>query len=218
MVVVIIAVLALLAIPMMRGAKDDRATFDYARQMAQMIHRARTRAMARGAAHLAIFDATGGGRGRLLLFEAHDADGDFAKKCNTQYSGAVNQWDEVPAWASGVVGTYAKIVEGTDLNVGGINDDANIFARASVGGGALLGGSAPLAVAYCVTPGGATYVGSASTVALGIAAMQGSSTFTATAELVVARHTLGSTMSVGLERHVLLAAGANPRIISVAAP
>ena len=95
-VVILISILALLATPMMRTAKDDRLTFDYGRQLSQLYHRANIRAMARGGAHLVLFEkVSGAARGRALMFEAHDpSDGSFVKGCKGigQWTGADETW------------------------------------------------------------------------------------------------------------------------------
>src|SRR5207245_1893651 len=71
-VVVLIAILTALAVPTMSTARDDRLCFDFARRMASLVQHARSRAAARGAAHLIVFDGDTGGAGRAVVFEALD--------------------------------------------------------------------------------------------------------------------------------------------------
>src|SRR5690348_10435510 len=70
-VVLLVAILTALAMPSMSVARDDRLTFNYAQQIAGMIHRARARAAGRGAAHM-VTVSPGAGRGQFVLFEALD--------------------------------------------------------------------------------------------------------------------------------------------------
>ncbi len=218
-VVVLISIIALLATPMLRTAKDDRATFNYARQISQIFHRASMRALAHGTAHLVIVDTTTAlPRGRVTLFEARTPD-DAADPLNAAKMSAVrgcnvaNEWKDVDLYAVGTAYQNFQAVDGLDLDTNGINVDANIYMTTT------YGTTTPaVAVAFCVTAGGRVYAGSASSVKLAIDAMQASAPFTDTLEVNVQRHLAGSVggaTPVGLGRHVLVVAGAAPRILSI---
>lgn len=218
-VVVLISIIALLATPMMRTAKDDRATFNYARQVSQIFHRASMRALAHGTAHLVIVDTTSTlPRGRVTLFEARSPDDaadplNEAKMSAVRGCNAVGEWNDVDNWAPGATYSNFAAVDGLDLDTNGINVDANIYMTTTYGATT----PAPV-VAFCVTAGGRVYSGSSSSVPLAIAAMQGSAPFTDTLEVNVQRHlkgAVGSSTPVGLGRHVLVVAGAAPRILSI---
>jgi prepilin-type N-terminal cleavage/methylation domain-containing protein len=206
-VVILVAVLAVLAAPAMRVAKDDRMTFDYARQVSQILHRARARAAARGGAHLVAIDK-GTLRGRFLLFEALDGDppADGGPRPVSSCKGQ-NQWAEVSTFAPGTVGNRARIVEGLDLDTLGVNVDANIFAEMSIGG------TAASFIAFCVTPSGATYASAGSDINDAITKMQTSLPFASVLDVTIQRHDSGGG-PLGLARHVLVASGGAPRIRS----
>ena len=218
-VVVLISIIALLATPMMRTAKDDRATFNYARQISQIFHRASMRALAHGTAHLVIVDTTSAlPRGRVTLFEARTPDDaadplNDAKMSAVRGCNAVDEWKNVDVWAPGTAYSNFQPVDGLDLDTLGINVDANIYMTTTYGATT----PAP-AVAFCVTAGGRVYSGSDSSVKLAIIAMQSATPFTDTLEVNVQRHlgtTVGAATPVGLGRHVLVVAGAAPRILSI---
>ena len=71
-VVVLVAILAIIAAPAMRVARDDRLAFDFARQIQQMTQRAKARAAGRGGAHL-IVGGPSGTRGKVQMWEALDS-------------------------------------------------------------------------------------------------------------------------------------------------
>lgn len=206
-VVILVAILAVMAAPAMRTARDDRMTFDYARQVSQLLHRARARAAARGGAHLVTLDKTTG-RGRFLLFEA--LDGSLAVDGGPRPVSSckeANQWSEIATFAPGVVGVRARIVDGVDLNTTGVNVDANIFADVKIAN------TATSFVVFCVTPAGTTYVGSGGDSNGALLAMQTALPFNDVLDVSVQRHD-ASNVALGLGRHVIVASSGAPRLRS----
>jgi len=219
-VVVLIAVLAVLAVPMMSAARDDRIAFDYARRIQQMVHHARTRAAGRGGAHLIVAGSDTCARGKVLLFEGLDNVPAASNGPNPSSSckGAprgVLQWSTVAAFVPGQTpNDTARIVDGADLNSAGVNVNANIAATFRFGTVATTNTVAsPLpstaALAMCITGSGTTYVGSGANIQAAIDDMLASGPFTGTAEVEVTR---GG--GVGLTRHVIMTGAAAPRLTS----
>ena len=213
-VVILISILAVLAVPQMREARDDRLAFDYARRIEQLIHRARPRAASRGAAHL-VLATPGGGRGQIFLFEALDntpppAGPNPVSSCKT-----ADQWVDALNFQPGItVSNKVRLVEAVELNVAaGINVDADIKALFSIAGGAP---GSTTAIAMCVTPSGTTYVGAGSTAVDAITSNTGMVKavipFASFFEVAVSRNRGAAT--VGLTRRVVVAGTAAPRIRS----
>lgn len=203
-VVILIGLLSALAVPGFRRARDDRAAFNYAREIQSLLHRARVRAAARGGAQLVVLDGGSGGRGRFILFEA--LDGTAAPGPSPRSGGCrtPNQWGDVAGWTAGTAPTSLVAgIEGVDMNGTGIQADANIRAELK-----LANVTTP-AIAYCVTPGGTTYVGSGASAAAAITAMQTATPFGTTVEAIVTRNG-----GLGLRRRVIAAGSAAPRIQS----
>ncbi|MBX3192659.1 MAG: prepilin-type N-terminal cleavage/methylation domain-containing protein [Labilithrix sp.] len=211
-VVVLISILALIATPSMRTARDDRAAFDYARRIQQMAHRARTRAAGRGAAHLLVAEPSGV-RGRVLLFEALDntpaASGGpvqvpSCKKPPQTVAGG--QWAPVAAWAPGTVNNTARFVDGLDLDTIGINVDADIRATFRA-----YNADTP-AFAMCIQPSGTTFLGIGGDASGAIGDMLARPPFNDFFEVIVTRRVGGA--QAGLSRRVINASTAAPRIRS----
>ncbi len=213
-VVVLVAVLALLAAPAMRVARDDRMAFDYARQIQQMTQRARARASGRGAAQL-IVAGPSGGRGRVQMWEALDNTTPASGGPNPISScKAANQWATVQAYVPGVsaVGNTTRIIDGLDLNTAGVNVDADIKADFSFGTTAAFPLPAAVALAICVTPNGTTFASDGTDINDAIAKMQANPPFTGAADIRITRNRAGAP--VGLARHVLITGSAAARIQS----
>jgi prepilin-type N-terminal cleavage/methylation domain-containing protein len=206
-VVVLISILAMIATPAMRVARDDRLAFDYARRIEQLVHRGRSRAAGRGAAHLFVAGPSGL-RGKFLLFEALDNTLPAAGGPNPVSScKGLAQWADAIAFVPGAVSNTARIVDGFDLDSAGVNVDADIRTAYAVNGVATP------AIVICVTPGGATFVGQAGSIAAAVVDMQGQTTsFNTFLEMRVTRNRGG--LPVGLQRRVIVAGGAAPRILS----
>ena len=184
-VVVLIAILAMIAAPAMRIARDDRMAFDYARQIQQMTNRARTRAAARGGAHL-ILVSPSGIRGRVFLFEALDGTAaplgpNPSSSCRT-----VNQWAAAPVFdpAVPVANPNSAFVEGLDLDSNGVNVDADIRAAFLITDPADPTVLVPTAaMAICITPNGTVFAAEGANMAAAIANMQQRAPFTGIAEI-----------------------------------
>lgn len=207
-VVVLIAILTALAVPTMSTARDDRLCFDFARRIQGLVHHARTRAAARGAAHLIVFDFDAGGAGRVVSFEALDGDTTSAgpnpvSSCKLP----ANTWAGVSGFTPGWVDATkrAAVVEGVNLNgaTGGIKAIYNLDGTAITSGGLVV----------CITPAGSTYFGTGNDVPAAIAAMQGAQPGASTLLIDVQRHN-GAGAGVGLTREVIITSGSQPRIHS----
>jgi prepilin-type N-terminal cleavage/methylation domain-containing protein len=215
-VVVLISILAVLAAPAMRVARDDRAAFDYARQIQQIVSRARTRAAARGAAHL-IVAAPSGTRGKVQLWEALDGTAAPLGPNPVSSCKGATQWNDVSTFvAGGVAGTSnARLIQWLDLDTAGINVDADIKAKFYISDIADPTNLTPVlqpAFALCVTPSGSVFAAQGATMAAAITAMQAQPPFTGIAEVRVTRN--NGAVSVGLSRNVTIAGAAAARVHS----
>ncbi len=212
-VVVLIAVLALIASPTLRTARDDRLVFDYARQAQQMVHRTRVRAAGTGGAHLFVA-SLGAGRGVFRLFEGLDnvagpapAGPNPVSSCKT-----VGQWAPVPAFVPGVVSNLARVVDGLDLDTLGVNVDADVVSSFLITPATAPDALAmTTALAICVTGNGTTYASGGTSVTDAIAKMMIAPPFNGIAEIDIQR---GGAVGVGLRRRILLAGAAAPRVTS----
>lgn len=213
-----ISILAIMAVPAMKTARDDRMAFDYARQFQAIIHRGEVRAMARGAAHLVLLDRSGGSRGRATLFEAVDAtlpaDGGPkpVSSCRGQRdaSGAfVNHWTGAEGWTPGGANpALSPIVENVNLDGPGVEAQMNLFATLTE----QTAGTQPV-IAVCYTPGGNVYVGTGADRTTAVAAMRLAPVYNRYFEVEIARHDAGNNVQ-GLRRKIIVAGGAAPRIVS----
>jgi type IV fimbrial biogenesis protein FimT len=207
-VVILIALLAIIAIPSMRTAQDDRRAFDYARQYSSVIHRASVRATARGAAHLVVIDA-GGIRGHVRLFEAVDGTAPPSGPRQVTSCKVPGQWAGAAGWAPGAADpVLSPFVDGLSLDTAGVNVDMNIGSKAFVGGAQVN------AIVVCYTPGGNVYVGSGGNVTAAIAAMQVAQPFTGVADVQIQRRNAGGA-GIGLTRRVIVGGAGAPRIQSI---
>lgn len=216
-VIILISLLAIMAVPAMKTARDDRMAFDYARQFQAIIHRAEVRSMARGAAHLVIIETGGGTRGRATLFEAVDftpaAQGGPkpVSSCRGQRdtSGTfINHWAEAQAWAPGNVPVRSPVVDNVNLDGPGVEADMRLSAQ-------ILEHPTTTrpSVALCYTPGGNVYYGAGATPTAAVAAMRTATPYNGSFEVEVARHD-AATNVLGLRRRVIVAGGSAPRIVS----
>jgi type II secretory pathway pseudopilin PulG len=217
-VIVMISLLAIMAVPAMKTARDDRMVFDYARQIQGIIHRAEIRSMSRGAAHLVILDTAGGTRGTAMLFEAVDftpaPNGPKpVSSCRGQRDPTngtfINHWAEAQAWVPGGANPVrSPLVDGVNMNGPGVETGMNLFAVLSE----QTAGTVPT-IAICYTPGGTVYVGTGANATAAINAMRIAAPYTQSLQVELARHDAANTV-LGLRRRVILAGGAAPRIVS----
>ena len=208
-VVVLIAILALIASPVMRTARDDRMVFDYARQTQQLVHRGRVLAAGTGGAHLFVAYA-GAGRGVFRLFQGLDnVAGPTPPGPNPVSScKGVGQWVPVPGFP--VASNLIRLVDGVNLDTLGVNVDANVVANFRI---TPTTSSTALAVtnaiAICVTGNGTTYAAGGSDLLNAINNMMVAPPFTGIAEIDITR---GG--GIGLTRRILIAGSASPRVLS----
>lgn len=219
-VIILISLLAIMAVPAMKTARDDRMAFDYARQFHAIIHRAEIRAMARGAAHLVLIDTAGGTRGRATLFEAVDftiasqGGPKPVSSCRGQrdLGGTfINHWAEAQGWAPGTFPVRSPLIENVNLDGPGVEAQMNLSARILEHPGAP--GTQRATVALCYTPGGNVYYGAGATATSAVAAMRTATPYNGSFEVEIARHD-AATNVLGLRRRVIVAGGAAPRIVS----
>lgn len=216
-VIIMISILAIMAVPAMKTARDDRMAFDYARQMQAVIHRAEIRAMARGAAHLVIVDRSGG-RGRATLFEAVDATPAAqggpkpVSSCRHQRNAAgafINHWIGAQGWAPGNASpALSPVIDGVNMEGPGLEAQMNLFATITE----QTAGVQPV-LAICYTPGGNVYVGTGANPTDAVTAMRIAPVYNRYFEIEVARHDVSNNV-LGLRRRVIVAGGAAPRIVS----
>lgn len=200
-VVILIAILAVIAVPTMAVARLDRMAFREADTFARLIHGARLNAMARGSAQFVLITSDGAtDRGTLRVFETLDATGHPQSPCKL-----TGQWGGLPAGSA-----TNPIVAGENLN--GAADStyavAGIETSLSVGGG-----SAVKAVGICFTPGGRTYVASGADLATVLAAIPTTLPFNSDLSIGVMRKPGGGT-AVGVTRTVIMTATGATRIRS----
>ena len=213
-----ISLLAIMAVPAMRTARDDRMAFDYARQFQAIIHRAEIRAMSRGAAHLVLLDRSGATRGRATLFEAVDATPVITggpkpvSSCRGQRDATngtfVNHWIGAEGWTPGGASpALSPLVDNTNVDGPGVEAKMNLFITLSEQGTVV-----PV-IAICYTPGGNVYVGTGSSPTAAVAAMRTARPYNSYFEVEVARHDASNNV-LGLRRRIFVAGGAAPRIVS----
>jgi type IV fimbrial biogenesis protein FimT len=205
-VVFLIAILAMLAVPNMLVAREDRLAFRSADQMARIIHEGRTRAMARGAAQLVAITADGtADRGTALVFESVDATKHPVSACKI-----AKEWDGVPAGSA-----TNLIIAGNNLNggAGSLQESAGLETAITVDKGA--GSAVYLAVVICFTPGGRVYVVPAADIATALLDLPTAAPFTGTLNLAVARKPGGAATASGLTRNVIMTAAGGTRIRSL---
>jgi type II secretory pathway pseudopilin PulG len=217
-VIIMISILAIMAVPAMKTARDDRMAFDYARQFQALIHRAEIRAMSRGAAHLVILDRSGGSRGRATLFEAVDATPAAqngpkpVSSCRGQRDNTgtfINHWTGAEGWTPGAANPLlSPIVESTNVDGPGVEAQMNLFVTMTE----QTAGPVPV-IAICYTPGGNVYVGAGASRAAAVAAMRIAPVYNRYFTVDMARHDV-SNNTLGLTRRIIVAGGAAPRIVS----
>lgn len=212
-----ISLLAIMAVPAMKTARDDRMAFDYARQFQAIIHRAEIRSMSRGAAHLVLIDRTAATKGRATLFEAVDATPAASggpkpvSSCRGQRDATgtfINHWLGAEGWTPGGANpALSPLVENTNVDGPGVEAKMNLFITLSEQGVGV-----PV-IAICYTPGGNVYVGTGATTTAAVTAMRTARPYNGYFEVEVARHDATNNV-LGLRRRIFVAGGAAPRIVS----
>jgi len=212
-----ISILAIIAVPAMRAARDDRMAFDYARQFQGVIHRAEIRAMARGSAHLVLVD-TSVGRGHISLFEGVDATPAAqngpkpVSSCRGQRDATgtyVDHWAGAEGWAAGTPSpALSPLVESVTLDGPGVEAKMNLFAVLTEQTAGQVA-----TIALCYTPGGTVYVGTGGNPTGAVGTMRIASVYNQFFTIAIARHDAGNN-PVGLTRRIIVAGGAAPRLVS----
>jgi prepilin-type N-terminal cleavage/methylation domain-containing protein len=200
-VVFLIAILAMLAVPNMLVAREDRLAFRSADQMARVIHEGRTRAMARGAAQLVVLSGNGAvDRGTAIVFESVDATNHPVSSCKL-----ANEWAGVPAGSATNV-----IIAGNNLN----GPAGSLQVLAGLETAITVGGVATPVVVVCFTPGGRVYVVPGGDAATALGSLPTAAPFTSSINLAVARKPGGGATN-GLTRNVIMTAAGGTRIRSL---
>ncbi|AKU99420.1 hypothetical protein AKJ09_06084 [Labilithrix luteola] len=200
-VVLIVAMLAMMAVPNMAAAREDRLAFREADMFAKVIHVARTRALARGAAQLVTITSNGvTDRGSILSYEGLNAQGRPQSPCKIPGS-----WSQVPGG-----GPLNPLIGGENLNA-----SANsLQVKAGLETVLTVDGQAQTAVAMCFTPGGRVYLSAGATVAAAVGNLPTTQPFTGDLNLAFQRKPAGSTRPVGLVRNVIMTPTGATRIRS----
>lgn len=199
-VVVVIAILAVIALPSMAVAREDRLAFREAETFAHIIHNARTRAMARGAAQLVTITTNGtSDRGQILTYETLDASGRPQSPCKLP-----SQWSDVPGG-----GARNPLLAGENMN----GDANSLQVIAGLQSKLQIGGAALQAAVICFTPGGRVYVTSGDTVAAAVAALPLAQPFTSDLSFTVMRMP-GGGAAVGVQRRIIVTAAGGTRLTS----
>jgi prepilin-type N-terminal cleavage/methylation domain-containing protein len=228
-VVILIAVIAMIAVPTMVTARNDRLAFSYARRITQIYHKAHTDAVGTGAANVVAFTTQFGTEGFVGRFEARN---------NTCFPGAPPPCPSNPSPSCTQVGTFVstwtiatpdnpaqgRLVEALNIVTSGPNEIGRSEGIAMTG---FRNGVASPAIVMCFTPTGETYVGSGGNLAGAVANMSpfglpfGEEPTTdptptdptrsglARIEVIVTRATAGPS---GQRRRVIIAGGASPRL------
>ncbi len=192
-VVILISILAVIATPLMRNSKDDRIAFDYARKIEQLMSRAQARSIGHGA-ELFVAAPSGASRGKFYLFEALDGTPGPTGPAPLNTCKRAGQWAEASAYTPGVIGNNARFIDGYDLDIGGVNVEADIRTAFSIDGGPVT------AFVICVV-GGVPWIGSGGTIGAAVTAMQSQTLpFSGTANILLTRNSGGTP--VGISRDI----------------
>ena len=170
-VVLIIGIVAVLAIPAMTTAGDDRHAYDDAGSIMMLLRSARTRAVARGSAILVTMTASGAtDRGTFMMYEAVSANIGSNGTASTPVSSckAPTVWLPLPHPAplppssgnvTALLGNGVNLVDGVNLNTTGTEKNADIETQLMI----YLSPTSTTATTFttgyvCFTPLGHTYV------------------------------------------------------------
>lgn len=203
-VVVLVAVLAMIAAPAMSAAREDRLAFESANSIGRVFHEARTRAMARGAAHLVAASSNGTtDRGTFVVFEALDGAGHPVSSCRD-----VDEWADVPA---GGGATNVK-VDGVSLNgsASSLQVEAGLLTAIADDGGTKIAFGV-----LCFTPSGAAYAASGDSFKTAVAALSTQQPFVGHIIVSVSRKPAGATTTIGMVRNVIVTSSGSTRIRSI---
>lgn len=199
-VVIIVAMLAVMAVPNMAVAREDRLAFREADTFAKVIHVARTRAMARGAAQLVSITSDGTtDRGSILAYEGLNAEGRPQSPCKIPGS-----WSQVPGG-----GGLNPLTAGENLNTAA----NSMQVKAGLETVLTVNGQTEKAVAICFTPGGRVYVAPGATVAAAVGDLPTTQPFAGDLNLAFQRKP-GGVGPVGLVRNVIMTPTGATRIRS----
>jgi len=234
-VVMIIALLAIIAVPGIMRSSRDRRTFEHANTIAENVKVARSRAIARGSAHMVVFTTNGTtDRGTIRIYEAinvapgaiADANGVLQPRNPVGSCKGLGQWTLLQVGGAGAPG---KPLDGPTSGAGPVAD----FAETRLLGGTWVGGlnyttqepdadhqsllfhyqptsaartAAPSGAVLCFSPNGRTYYADSA------ALLAGASPTTEVFEMEITA--LEGAVQRGPKRHILFPASAPPRIRS----
>jgi prepilin-type N-terminal cleavage/methylation domain-containing protein len=155
-VVTIIAIFAVIALPAMLKASDDRKAFEMAHRTAQLLQTARGRAIATGSAHLVTMSTTGfGGNADMGTFRVYQAYFNVTNPGATASADCIlpNQWNTLLTTPAGPppypVGPSAQLVDGLSYQYAVDSPIRSQFIYNTNG--------ATTTAALCFTPGGRVY-------------------------------------------------------------
>ncbi|MCL2724628.1 MAG: prepilin-type N-terminal cleavage/methylation domain-containing protein [Polyangiaceae bacterium] len=204
-VVVLIAIVAMLAVPSMAVAREDRLAFREANAFAELIHGARTQAMGRGAAQLVTITTSGtDDRGTVLVYESLDGTGRPQSSCRMQ-----GAWAGVGAPFPGAPTNPIRGGENINGAAGSLVVTAGLQTSLNVNGVTGIN-----AAAICFTPGGRTYVTTDASPLAAANALTLAPPFNGDLTFSVTRNPHGSAGPVGLTRDVIMTSAGATRIRS----
>jgi hypothetical protein len=119
-VVMIIAIIAMLAVPSVAVAQWDRATYTDAGSIMQIFREARMRAVARGGAEVVSLSASTADRGTFVLYEAVSANANGQGLARTPVSSCKAPTNWLPLSAAN-----PNLVQVDSVNLNGGQDEAN---------------------------------------------------------------------------------------------
>jgi prepilin-type N-terminal cleavage/methylation domain-containing protein len=218
-VVAIIGILAMMAMPEMGDAQVERHAYDDAGRILEIVHRARTRAMGRGAAEMLVLDTVSSNslRGNYRLYEAVDpnpggANDNTARVPRSSCTFPVNGW---------TLGSPTNtFIDGVDLD-GTYENSTNITSRVVLFDNTGTPTVAGTVIALCFTPLGRAYFWQGG--AGGTPQFTAAAPFLGTLAVDVARlfqgqTAINSSSTQGITRRVIVPSSGNARIVSTLTP
>ncbi len=202
-VVVLISILAVIAIPTMSAAKEDRLAFRTADTFARLLHDSHTRAMGRGAAQLVLVTSNGTtDRGSIITFESLDVAGRPVGACKNN-----DEW--TGAYATPPGNATNPVVAGENLNTGAGSLQVSAGLETTL---QVTGVAANVAV-ICFTPSGRVYVTTGATATAAVNLLPLAQPFAGDIVMSVVRKPGGGAVN-GLTRNIIMTASGATRIQS----
>jgi type II secretion system protein H len=204
-VVILIGVIALLAIPSMSSARQDRRVYEDAANIAQLVRNGRARAMGRGAAITIQLSNASSSRGQYLMYEAVTANTDMTPAAVD--GGTANRTPDNRCKRGNINlndATSNVLVEAVNLDGAG-EIGADILSVLVDSQGNIPSGG----ISYiCFTPSGRAYYAEGTT-----ANFDSALPMTAPIRVIVRRRNTANT-DFGLRRRVIISPSGATRIVA----